>query len=269
MKRDRKKIKEYLNKNSWVKSVPNILTVCNSLCGFAAILTALQAYKFDKNPESVFIVSSIMIICALVFDALDGFAARLLNAASLKGVQMDSLADMVTFGVAPAVLVAVMAHLYSSTLYGYILAWILSAVYLAAAAHRLAQYNVQTMVEKKSSQKFYGLPTPGGAVAICSLIFLFGDIDPNHSLVKILPFYAGLLGILLVSDIRYQHMGKWLATIRKNRKRQIFLGIVFICLILKPAIVIAVLVNGYVVWGILREISIRLKRKRMLSMKST
>jgi CDP-diacylglycerol---serine O-phosphatidyltransferase len=246
----KKKTVVFLKKNKWLKAVPNTLTVCNSLCGFAAILNTLQAYKETKDPASVFVVSSVMILCAMIFDALDGFTARILNAASLKGVQMDSLADMVTFGVAPAVLVAVMAHVYSATKFGYYAAWLLCAIYLAAAAHRLAQYNVMTMVEKKSSQKFYGLPTPGGAAAICSLVFLFGLYDPEHILVKSLPWYAGVLGILLVSKIRYQHMGKWLGTIKKHKKRQAALVILIICFIFNPSIVAAVVINGYVLWGL-------------------
>ncbi len=247
----KKKSVDYFKSNEWLKAVPNTLTVCNSLCGFAAILNTLQAYKGTKDPAMVFIVSSCMILCAMIFDALDGFTARIFNAASLKGIQMDSLADMVTFGVAPAVLVAVMAHLYSATRFGYYMAWLLCAIYLAAAAHRLAQYNVMTMVEKKTTQKFYGLPTPGGAAAICSLVFLFGIYDPGHSLVKVLPWYAGILGFLLVSKIRYQHMGKWLVTVKKNKHRQAILVTFIIFFIINPPIVAAIVVNGYVIWGLI------------------
>ena len=242
----------FLKKNRWLKAVPNTLTVCSSLLGFAAILNTLQAYKATKDPAVVFVISSCMILGAIVFDALDGFTARIFNAASLKGIQMDSLADMVTFGVAPAVLVAVMAHVYSTSRYGYCAAWLLCAIYLACAAHRLAQYNVQTMVEKKSGGKFYGLPTPGGAAAICSLVFLFGSYDHGHHYVKMLPFYAGILGVLLVSKIRYQHAGKWLVSIRRNRKRQFFLVSGLICFLLFPSIVLVMVINGYVVYGILK-----------------
>ena len=257
----KKKTVVFLKRNKWLKAVPNTLTICNSLCGFGAILNTLQAYKGTYDPADVFIVSSCMILFAMVFDALDGFAARIFNAASLKGIQMDSLADMVTFGVAPAVLVAVMAHLYSDTKIGYYMAWLLCAIYLAAAAHRLAQYNVMTMVEKKSSQKFYGLPTPGGGAAICSLVFLFGIYDPGHSLVKLLPWYAGVLGIMLVSKIRYQHMGKWLGTIRKHKKRQAVLVILIIAFIINPPVLVAIVINGYVLLGLV-NFFITLNRKK-------
>lgn len=215
--------------------------------------------------ERVFIISSCMILGAMVFDALDGFAARIFNAASLKGIQMDSLADMVTFGVAPAVLVAVMAHKYSSTALGYPIAWGLCAIYLAAAAYRLARYNVMTMVDKKSSQKFYGLPSPGAAAVICSLVFLFcsNKIDPYHKFVKILPFYAGILGYLMVSNIRYQHMGKWLSTVRRSKLRILLLIVIILFLIVEPAIGIAVVVNSYVIYGIAANVYIKIRLSRV------
>lgn len=263
----RRSFRSFVERNRWLKAVPNTLTVCNSLCGFLAILNTLQVYNRHANVENVFIVSSWMILGAMVFDALDGFAARIFNAASLKGIQMDSLADMVTFGVAPAVLVAVMAHKYSLTIYGYPMAWMFCAVYLAGAAHRLARYNVMTMIEKKSGHTFTGLPTPGGAAAICSLVFLFcsNKWDPNHQFVRILPFYACILGLLFVSNIKYAHFGKWLPTVRRNKLRLILLIVMAAFMILYPAIGVAVVVNGYVLFhifaGIVRAIKFaRVKR---------
>ena len=102
--------RDLLSRNGWLKWVPNALTLGNSLCGFAAILCTLQVYGKDCPAEKVFLVTALLILGAMVFDAFDGYAARLLNAASVHGIQMDSLADMVTFGVAPATAVAVMAH---------------------------------------------------------------------------------------------------------------------------------------------------------------
>jgi len=259
----KKNFQRFIDRNKWLKAVPNTLTVCNSLCGFLAILNTLQAYEKDTNMERVFIISSCMILGAMVFDALDGIAARIFNAASLKGIQMDSLADMVTFGVAPVVLVAVMAHEYSSTSFGYSMAWGLCAIYLAAAAHRLAKYNVMTMVDKKSSQKFYGLPSTGAAAAVCSLVFLFcsSKIDSNHKFVKILPFYVGLLGYLMVSNIHYQHIGKWLSTVRRSKLRLSLLIVIILFLVINPAIGIAVVVNSYVIYGIIMDIYIRMARR--------
>ena len=225
----KKRLNYFIKRKKWLKTIPNILTVCNSLCGYAAILAALKAYKYGAKPEIVFVVASCLILGAMIFDALDGFAARMLNAASLKGIQMDSLADMVTFGVAPAVLVAVMAHIYSTTKFGYGLAWCMCGLYLACAAHRLAQYNVQTMVEKKSSRNFTGLPSPGGAAAVCSLVFLFSQYDSSHTFVRFLPIYIGVLALLMVSNVRYRHIGKWLVNSKRNKKRYLLILLIIMC----------------------------------------
>lgn len=250
----------------YLKWIPNALTLGNSLCGFAAILFTLQVYD-PGNAEtvsSIFAFSAFMIICAMVFDAFDGYAARLLNAASLHGIQMDSLADMVTFGVAPAALVAVMAHyLDGGNSNRFLLVWVLSAVYLGCAALRLAKYNVHAMLEKKSSDKFSGLPSPGAAAAVCSLIFLFA-VDPGQkvrSLLFFLPWYAAVLGFLMVSTIPYQHFGKWLFSVPKNKGRLgilllLLAGFLLESLLTKkaPVWVTAVLINGYILWSPLKWI---------------
>ncbi|MDD5729390.1 MAG: CDP-alcohol phosphatidyltransferase family protein, partial [Victivallales bacterium] len=203
--------KSLIERNRWFKAVPNALTLCNSICGFGAVLYTLRAYSSPRGVTDVFAISAWIILFAMVFDALDGFAARIFNAASMKGIQMDSLADMVTFGVAPAVLVAVMTHhlrLMSNT--GYLLICALTAVYLGGAALRLATYNVHAMLEKKSSDKFAGLPTPGAAAAICSIvIFCDKDVHAVSYLSLAMPIYAAVLGILMVSSIPYVHAGKW------------------------------------------------------------
>ena len=171
----KQRFRDLLARNRWLKWVPNALTLGNALCGFAAILYTLQVYEKvmyrdgSAGLEKIFAVSALMILGAMIFDAFDGYAARLLNAASIHGIQMDSLADMVTFGVAPATVVAVMAHALNPLLpRQFMVVWCLCAVYLGCAALRLAKYNVHAMLEKKSSEKFSGLPSPGAAAAVCS-----------------------------------------------------------------------------------------------------
>lgn len=253
----KKNVKGFIERNNWLKVVPNTLTVCNSLCGFAAIMITLQAYDYAKRPATVFMMGAALIISAMIFDVLDGFAARIFNAASLKGIQMDSLADMITFGVAPAVLVAVVARLYSLTKYGHWIAWGFCAIYLACAAHRLARYNVQTMVEKKSGKNFNGLPTTGAAAAICSLIFFFVKYDHGHKFIRILPVYVGILGLLMISNVKYIHFGKWLESLRKKKERVALVVFLLVCLVMYPAITVMVLVNGYVILGLLNDFRFR------------
>ena len=212
-----------------------------------------------------------MIICAMVFDAFDGYAARLLNAASLHGIQMDSLADMVTFGVAPATLVAVMAHCLSEVRSNaFLLVWCCSAIYLGGAALRLAKYNVHAMQEKKSSDRFSGIPSPGAAAAICSIIFLFAvehsDKNSMLKLISVLPWYAAFLGFLMVSTISYQHFGKWFFSAFHNKRRLAVLIIIIAALACEsivrknyPVWTIAILINGYVIWGLIAAILVKLK----------
>ena len=227
----KEKFKALVERNRWFKSVPNALTLCNSVCGFGAILYTLRVYSSPLEATEVFAISAWIILFAMVFDALDGFAARIFNAASMKGIQMDSLADMVTFGVAPATLVAIMAHhLKPMPNTHYLLICGLAAVYLGGAALRLATYNVHAMLEKKSSDKFTGLPSPGAAAAICSIvIFRNTEICPPIDLSFALPIYAAILGLLMVSSFPYVHVAKWLLSMKRNKKTfNIIFNILFI-----------------------------------------
>ena len=264
----KQRFKNLIERNRWIKWIPNSLTLCNSLCGFAAILITLQAYKQQTPQEEamIYALSAGMILFAMVFDALDGFAARILNAASMHGLQMDSLSDMVTFGVAPATLVAVMAHnmRHLETPGQFIPISILCAVYLGCAALRLATYNVHAILEKKSSEKFSGLPSPGAAAAICSLVIFFAFRDGKVTwLLKYLPFYAGFLGLLMVSQVPYLHFAKWLVSTKRNKKRMATLIVVFA---LWPVTSVfwgwyvfpVVLINAYVIWGPLGYMAVKL-----------
>lgn len=247
------KFRLLLQRNKWFKYVPNALTLCNSLCGFAAILYALQLYRCGTPGEvmDVMAVGAWIIIFAMVFDALDGLAARIFNAASMHGLQMDSLADMVTFGVAPSVSVAIMAHSLRSLsqtcnfiIYG------LCAVYLGCAALRLATYNVHAILEKKSGEKFTGLPSPGAAAAICSLIIFYADYSgPVTFLAFAAPIYAAVVGLLMVSNIPYQHIGKWLFSVRRNKKRLTILVLTLVLVGMTGSLGILIIVNTYIFSG--------------------
>ncbi len=249
----RRNFRALIEENRWLKGVPTTLTICNSLCGFGAILYTLHAYDTTSNDivARVLTLSACIVLAAMIFDALDGFAARLFNAASMHGMQMDSLADMVTFGVAPAVIVAVMAHrlrgLEGNSFY---FVWIMCAAYLGCAALRLATYNVHAILEKKSSDTFKGLPSPGAAAAICSLVIFFNKYGAEYFfIVNILPIYTGILGLLMVSHIKYEHMGKWLQSIKRNNRRLVGLIIFIGFLIWNPIPTLTIFINGYILLG--------------------
>ena len=243
------------------KIVPNALTIGNSVCGFLAILNTLRVYE---NPETgsmlrVFVVSAWMIFAAMIFDALDGLAARAFNATSMTGIQMDSLSDMVTFGVAPATLVAIMTHSLRDFPLGpwqEFIVYMLCSVYLGCAALRLAIYNVKAITEHKNSKSFSGLPSPGGAAAICVTIFFVYALstkENSHEVLRrlafILPGYAAVLGLLMVSNIPYLHVGKWLVTMGRSFRKQLLFIVLMGLVAIFRVYALAAIVTLYILSG--------------------
>ena len=140
--------------------LPNAFTTAGLFCGFYAIVMAMNL-KFDH--------ASIAIFAAMVLDAIDGRVARLTNTQSEFGAQYDSLADMVSFGAAPALIV------YEWSLRGLDkLGWLAAFVYCAGAALRLARFNTNlTVVDKRY---FQGLPSPAAAALVAGFIWLMDDL---------------------------------------------------------------------------------------------
>ena len=174
-------------------TVPNMLTLANLLAGCAAIIFTLQYQAYET--------AFWLIIAAAVFDFLDGFAARLLKQQSPLGVQLDSLADDISFGLAPAV---VMYDLYgqSTSLYSLPVGVMSSLGYLcfiiaAFSALRLAKFNIDTT----QSAEFEGLPTPANALMLMSLaaMSLCGDVVLYQEQILLISVAASFL---LISPIR-------------------------------------------------------------------
>lgn len=145
--------------------LPNLVTLAALFGGFYAIVMAMNA-RFDLAAMGVF--------CAMILDSLDGRVARMTNTQSAFGEQMDSLADMVSFGAAPA-LISYEWALKGLGRWG----WIAAFLYCACAALRLARFNVNTSVVDK--RFFQGLPSPAAAALLTGFIWLITDagIDPN------------------------------------------------------------------------------------------
>ena len=255
----------------WLRFIPNSLTLCNSLCGYAAILVTLQAYKNVDDQQAmatIFAWSAGLILFAMVFDMFDGFTARLLHTSSIHGIQMDSLADMTTFGVAPATLVAVMAHnmRHIEKSGEFVPICVLCGIYLGCAALRLATYNVHAMYEKKSSDVFTGLPSPGAAAALCTIILFAATEKGSNTLreyFRYLPTYAMALGFLMVSQVPYPHFGKFLASAPHHKKRALF--VVFLLLVwlvssflVNPFLFPFLMVNIYVFWGLIAYFALKM-----------
>ncbi|MDR0457496.1 MAG: CDP-diacylglycerol--serine O-phosphatidyltransferase [Burkholderiaceae bacterium] len=145
--------------------LPNLFTLAALFCGFYAIVMAINQY---------FGLATLGIYAAMVFDSLDGRVARLTNTQSAFGEQMDSLADMVSFGAAPA-LIAYEWSLKGLGRWG----WIAAFIYCACAALRLARFNVNTTVSDK--RWFQGLPSPPAAGLLVNFIWLIDSVSGGIS----------------------------------------------------------------------------------------
>ena len=173
--------------------LPSVLTTFGMFAGFYSIISSINGD---------FTIAAISILIAMFWDTLDGRVARLTNTQSAFGAEYDSLADLVSFGLAPALL-GYQWTLYELGRFG----WLAAFVYLACAALRLARFNTQVGIADK--RYFQGLPSPAAAGVIASMIWLkiwtFASFDSD---VISLGYYLGagitiLCGLLMVSNIRY------------------------------------------------------------------
>ena len=169
--------------------IPSLFTAGNLMCGFFSIIATF-------NGE--FINAALFIILANILDGIDGYAARLTKTTSRFGVEFDSLADVVSFGVAPAVLVYLWALVPWQT-WG----WLAACTYVVCGALRLSRFNVQAQGVSKSH--FVGLPIPAAAQMITSTVILYyylgGEGSPNRHVTLLLVIYG--LAALMVSSVPY------------------------------------------------------------------
>lgn len=209
-----------------VSVLPTMLTLGNVLCGFAAVFFASRApaeadLPFEWTPLTF---ASGFIFLGMVFDALDGRVARLTNSTSELGEQLDSMADMVTFGVAPAFIAVQLVGAgvpYISgdadNLFGRA-TLVIGCVYVACAALRLARYTVEARVKRGVDPNvFKGLPSPGAAGTIAALSLLHQHIFFGGSGIDAEPWLVdaaavGMVAVLLltalamVSKLPYTHV---------------------------------------------------------------
>ena len=168
--------------------LPNLFTLGGLFGGFYAVVMAMDG-RFENAAIGVF--------CAMVLDSLDGRIARMTNTQSAFGEQMDSLADMVSFGAAPALIVYVWA-LNSLGRWG----WIGAFVYCACAALRLARFNVNTAVVDK--RFFQGLPSPAAAALVAGFIWLMTDAGIDGEDVRWYAFALTLYsGLTMVTNVPF------------------------------------------------------------------
>ena len=167
--------------------LPNILTTGALFGGFYAVLSGFSGH---------FEFAAMAIFAAMIFDGLDGRVARMTNTQSDFGVQYDSLSDMVSFGVAPAVV----AYGWGVSDLGK-LGLAAAFVYASCAALRLARFNVQAELADKKT--FTGLPSPAAAALVAGFIWSTSDVEPSLGLSVIGAVLTATVGLLMVSNFKY------------------------------------------------------------------
>jgi CDP-diacylglycerol--serine O-phosphatidyltransferase len=231
--------------------IPSLFTVMNLFSGFIAIKTALVDADFEK--------AGWFIVLGALFDTLDGMMARLTHSASEFGVELDSLADVVTFGVAPSAIVYKL-YFYQFETIGILIA----ALPMICGALRLARFNVQLVGFDKDW--FKGLPIPSAALLIVSFVtfyFLRGEpkfLSQDQLNVAMFTVTIGA-SLIMVSTVKYETMPKLSgAAIKKEPAKFI---------VVMAAIILAIVTKGtaifpffllFIVFGLIRAIIIRLKK---------
>jgi CDP-diacylglycerol---serine O-phosphatidyltransferase len=219
--------------------VPSLFTVLNMFSGFMSII---HSSRGDMVPACWFI------ILAAGFDALDGIMARITKSSSEFGVEIDSLSDVVSFGVAPAFLV------YKFSLYQLDSAGIfISSLLMIFAVLRLARFNVQLIGFDKDH--FVGLPVPASAITVASFVL---NVQ-NHPFgfeqrsIGLLPYMAVALALLMVSKVRYDTLPKISRkAIRKEPWKFVFLGITVIIVFVSSGRAIFLLFVAFILMGMVR-----------------
>jgi CDP-diacylglycerol--serine O-phosphatidyltransferase len=257
--------------------LPNLFTAGNLFFGFLAIIRCIQA-QYDLSTPSLapgyYEQAVLFIFLSCVCDVLDGRVARMGGQASIFGIEFDSMADVVSFGVAPALMVF---FIILSPTEGYPffrqVGWLIGFIYLLCAAVRLARFNVITSPlltpdeEGSVSQDFRGMPVPAAAGVIASLVLLLNNYDLQKASLG-LPILMLLIAWLMVSSIPYPSFKKidWHT---KTRLSTFLLAIVIaIFIFLKPEFTLTTVFLGYTLFGLLRWIKNLIKGKKPIEAQS-
>lgn len=212
----------------YITVLPSLITILNGVFGFASIVFAAKVpsdYSFHDMRHSTFAWAGFMIFIAMIADMLDGRVARISQTTSSFGGQLDSMCDMISFGVAPAFLALRVLEYNIVSLLGiseglapFVLrfVWVACGLYMICAAIRLARFNVENEDDETKHYNFAGLPTPAAAGVIASIVVfaeMLGRVSGSdffaaseHLMIYLLPFSAIGAALLMISRIHYPHL---------------------------------------------------------------
>lgn len=255
-----------------VAALPTLFTLGNCLCGFTSMhYASLGPGAMNPLLPSNYAIAGYAIFAAMLFDMFDGFVARLTRSASDFGAELDSLADMVSFGAAPAFLALSMIGNspelknlpgpLSDDVWGRLF-WVIGATYVSCTALRLARFNVLNKHDVSSHMNFRGMPSPGAAAVVASSIIFFETLNaPRHvfpfnvpkPLLEILrtvfpyllPVVLLIAALLMVSRFAYSHLINRFLRGRKKFRQVVGIFFVVMLIIWQPQITTLVAIYAY------------------------
>jgi CDP-diacylglycerol--serine O-phosphatidyltransferase len=219
----------------YITVLPSLVTILNGVCGFSAIAFAskgaaagINHFSYHRLTLPYFAMAGYMILLAMIADVLDGRLARMSKNTSSFGGQLDSLCDIISFGVAPAFLMLKVLEYKLSSFAGQSTAfvnfaerfvWLAAASYISCAAIRLARFNVENEEDESAHMSFIGLPTPAAAGVVVSIVIFHQEtllelsagssrayIICEDAIIYALPLLVLGVAVLMVSRIRYPHI---------------------------------------------------------------
>jgi CDP-diacylglycerol--serine O-phosphatidyltransferase len=243
-----------LIKNHTIYLLPNLFTLAALFCGFYAIVQSMNR-NFEHAALAIFI--------AMIFDGLDGRVARWTDTQSDFGAEFDSLSDMVSFGVAPA-LVAYEWMLRDLSQMGWgKLGWMVAFIYCACGALRLARFNTMINSDDQDRSYFTGMPSPSAAALVASAVWVCRDYGWTSHNVPMLPWVILILtllaGLTMVSPVKFYSFKEF--HFKQKVPLVALLLVLFLLLVIasSPSLVLFVFFLGYVVWAYFRYFWIRQK----------
>ena len=222
------------SKHKGIYLLPNLLTTAGLFSGFFAVVSSMNG-RFEAAAVAVFV--------AMIFDGLDGRVARITNTQSDFGAEYDSMADMVSFGMAPALV----AYNWGLSDLGK-LGWFAAFIYVAGAALRLARFNTQVGIADK--RFFQGLASPAAAAVVSGFVWLGVEYDINgNDIGLIVALITGLSGLLMVSNFKYNSFKE----VNWNGKvpfvALLVILLIFIIVATEPALVLFIVFALYALAG--------------------
>ena len=246
--------------------LPNLLTAGNLFCGFLALTKIVEADPATANFNSNIRHAIFFILLALIFDMFDGRVARMGGRESPFGREFDSLADLISFGAAPAFLVH---HIILKDVFKDLprLGWIIAAIYLICGAFRLARFNcLAAMAGTGGGKEFLGFPIPAAAGLVSSLtLFLLWVEEKGFSVGKwgfLLPAIMVFLSLMMVSEVKYPTFKSLDFRAKRSFTKMVVIVLLVACVVILweriKHFVLPILFTAYLVYGFIRP---RISRK--------